>query len=162
VPTTSTQLGAQISYTPTGTAGANDWFEITGIQLEVGSVPTQFTRTGGTIQGELAACQRYYYRIQNDSSSSYANVGVAYTTGVAIMVVPLKSTMRVAPTAVDFSSLRLFDAVNAATTVTALTLDTGSPNVASIAVTASSLTVFRNYFLLANTTPSYVGFSAEL
>jgi len=34
--------------------------DYTAFQLELGSVPTSFSRAGGTIQGELAACQRYY------------------------------------------------------------------------------------------------------
>ena len=43
-----------------GTAGANDWIEFEQIQLEVGSIASSFSRSGGDIEGELAKCQRYY------------------------------------------------------------------------------------------------------
>jgi hypothetical protein len=61
---TATELATYFYFTPTGTAGTNDYFELTGVQVDVGTwtattAPT-FRRSGGTIQGELAACQRYF------------------------------------------------------------------------------------------------------
>ena len=73
VPTTATELAVSFAMTPTGTAGANDYFEVTGVQLELGSVATAFSRAQGTLQGELNACQRYYYRanIDGDFASAF-------------------------------------------------------------------------------------------
>jgi len=60
IPSDATELLIYHQYAASGTAGAADYFEITGVQLEIGSVVTDFSRAGGDIQGELAKCQRYY------------------------------------------------------------------------------------------------------
>jgi len=94
---TDTQIGLQVYSVPTGTAGANDWFEITGVQLEVGSVATPFKTYAGTIQGELAACQRYYQFIGGTTDSFPLFGGyIGAETYRFPMIFPVQ--MRVAPT----------------------------------------------------------------
>lgn len=96
-----TQMRLWFSYTPSGTAGANDYFEVTGVQIDLGtytasSAPT-FRRSGGTLAGELAACKRYYAKYSFTSGRNIT-VFAAYASGSAYgKLFDFQTEMRTAP-----------------------------------------------------------------
>jgi hypothetical protein len=163
---TANELAITFRYTPTGTAGANDYFEVTGVQLEVGSTATPFQTASGSIGGELALCQRYYVRFGGNSAYCAIGQGVASATTRANVQMPLPVTLRANPTAVDYStvSLQAYDgaAQNAATALVISGLV--GLNIVGLQVdVASGLTVGSVFRLLTNnSTSGYVGLSAEL
>jgi hypothetical protein len=83
-------------------AATNNYFQITGVQWEVGSFATDFQLSAGTIAGELAACQRYYFRV-NGGAAYYplTTGGFSNTTTTILAVTPFPSEMRIAPTALE-------------------------------------------------------------
>jgi len=105
VSSTATQLGLELNALWNGTAGAADYFEVTGVQLELGSVATTFSRAGGTIQGELAACQRYYYR---KTGTQPLGMGYAQSTILARSLLQHPVQMRTAPTMATNSGSNYF------------------------------------------------------
>jgi hypothetical protein len=92
IPSNATEIGLEMFADPTGTAGVNDYMEITGLQLEEGSVPTSFARAGGTVAGELAACQRYYY-----VSTMNKHLGASRDSGLAFFSKDFPVVMRSNP-----------------------------------------------------------------
>lgn len=137
--------------------------DLWGVQVEYGSYATPFQTATGTIQGELAACQRYYYRNTATSNYGWFGFGSGSSTLNVVGMIPFAVTMRIAPTAVDYSTLRVND-TSTAFTVTSVTIDQTSQNMAAVTfTTAGTLTVYRPYSISANnSTSAYVGFSSEI
>ena len=160
-----TELGVIFVNTPVGTAGAADYFEITGVQVEQGSTATTFSRAGGTIQGELAACQRYYFRTGGSNVYQYIGPGAAVSTTEGRALVNNPVTMRVAPTSVDYSTLAFYNlgggTITAATTIT---LAAAAPSINALIVNvASGLTINQSLYLITNNSSNgFLALNAEL
>jgi hypothetical protein len=140
--------------------------QIVGVQFEIASAATQFTRAGGTLQGELAACQRYYYRTSpNASGSPVTNTGGILTTTIGQVYVSLPVTMRNNPASMDYSAINWYNFGNNTEYNTGtFTLTAATPNLASVRYTHGSA-IFTTGQVGAFTSAgssSYLGFSAEL
>ena len=146
---------------PTGVTMTCDFW---GMQMEANSVATAFQTATGTIQGELAACQRYYYR-QTADGDLYQNFGfgmVTNTTTSARIQISNPVTMRAKPTSIDFATLRTAD-YGAGYAVSAITF--GETGIYSnwLTVTMAAGTAYRPVALGANNSnTAYIGVSAEL
>jgi hypothetical protein len=151
----------------TGSLGIqSNTFDVWGVQVEAGSVATPFTAATGTLQGELAACQRYYYRTR-PVSNAYGQVGtgMAYGPTTGAFSTPLPVAMRTTPSAVEFSSLTVMNSSNSYA-VSALTLDTNQTTTTNGVVNTTHAfgTITDDYHFLRgnNSTSAYIGFTAEL
>jgi hypothetical protein len=79
-------------------------FDIWGVQVEAGSVATAFQTATATIQGELAAAQRYYQRITPTASGQNYGVGfIGGGLGDANLLMEFPVEMRTRPTALEQS-----------------------------------------------------------
>jgi len=109
VPSTAKTLRVLVGAAGSQTIGVTTSF--TGVQLELGSTSTTFSRAGGTIQGELAACQRYYWQTGLRASRSFGVAQFVNTVdGLAFVALPV--TMRVNPSN-SVSAATDFEVINA-------------------------------------------------
>jgi hypothetical protein len=165
IASTATELGLLFQFNPTGTAGANDYYEVTGVQIDIGSVALPFRTYAATIQGELAAAQRYYFRTSNDSAFSRFASGSceSTTTGSVQLFMPVQ--MRVAPTAVEWSNLRTTDLANDYGAPSSVTINTflNTRNIAVFNVADTGWTAYRPLYLEANNNAAaHLAVTAEL
>jgi hypothetical protein len=132
----------------------------------MGYQTTTFSRAGGTISGELAACQRYYFRMDGagaaDSPKTVVGFSVATTT--SRIVIPLPVTLRVKPSSLDYNNMRL-DTGATTYTITGMGYNDISPTSVEVSATITSGpaagTAVR-FIPTSGSTTSYLGFNAEL
>jgi len=116
------EIAVRFNYSGVGTAGANDWFQVTGVQLEQGTIATPFERR--QYGQELALCQRYYQMSYDLGTAPGTSTTVGlYAFGVALNgstpgpgSIPFRVSMRATP------SIAYWDGAGNSTK-----LSTGSP-----------------------------------
>ena len=139
---------------------------VSAFQLEIGSTATAFSRAGGTIQGELALCQRYYQRFS--SANQYAIIvtgmfGQSSTGGQLNFLYPV--TMRTIPTSIDFSNLAWYGGGGGPTSISNVVINGSyiTSQAANLTVTSTGLTNGSYYAIIQSSTGSaYLGLNAEL
>jgi hypothetical protein len=157
----------------TGSLGIqNNTFDFWGVQLEAGQTATPFRRNANSIQGELAACQRYYYQMGPQVTGSgqlYVGFGLlqAPLTTVIVGRIQLPVKMRTTPSSVLWtgttSNYAIYTGSGAISGSPSIGGDRSSEDSIWISWPGSGFTSGAFYFLTANnTTAAYLGFSAEL
>jgi len=139
--------------------------EVTGFQIDIGSVALPYRTNGATIQGELAACQRYYFR--HTASAAYCpmlGIGAYDTTTNFNCTVIFPTSMRTGPTysSSGGSTLAVKGIAFKATSASALNNST-TPLNASVDFTVTGATAGDGGTLFSNNNAAaYLEFSAEL
>ena len=161
--TTINELAVQFTMIGTGTAGANDYFEVTGVQLEIASSASAYSPNAATQAAELAACMRYYE--VNSFASGTEGMAIGFvqnstTARYAFAVVPKRTTPTVAYTGT------LHVEINGGSTIAATGLANtkyGGASLCSFYLTvASGLTGGQACCLYASGSTVTISFDSEL
>jgi hypothetical protein len=147
---------------------ASNTLDLWGVQVEAGSIATPFQTATGTIQGELAACQRYFQALiptgtyqdflVGSAADSTAYYRYSYMFPVQMRTAP---TLGTSGTAGDYANLTSAGVATASST----------PALESVRVSGCSITVYsssvtKGYSATLRNTTSYptnwLTFSAEL
>ena len=158
-----TSAGSGIATIGSAIGIQNATIDFWGVQVEAGSTATAFQTATGTIQGELAACQRYYWRA---TAGDYVphGLGFAINTTTSVFNIQNPVPMRIAPTSVDYANVGVGLPGTGVYPITSLVIDRVTTNIALVQTAGSSgLTSNRPYVLQGVfSTTNFVGFNAEL
>jgi hypothetical protein len=128
--------------------------DIAQVQLEEGTVANDFRRNANSLQGELAACQRYFAALGPGA------VGRAISGTSAAVGLNFPVEMRAAPTMTFAGNMTMLEVGVQFVTVTAASLAVDSAKTGAIALLTASLMTAPNLMIIAS--PQNLFFSAEL
>ena len=166
---TSSALGANIyvcdSVLGSGVGNQAGTFDIWGVQVEAGSTATAFQTATGTIQGELAACQRYFIKFDNGASYSALCTGAYYSTTDSYADLQLPVAMRISPaltvSATDAITNQVAGSVRVSTVAPTIQTGSGNSTRVMLKVTTGADTAGRAVNVLVSQNRS-IELSAEL
>jgi phage gp37-like protein len=161
---TSVTANRAVGQTNLAAATSNYW-QLTGVQLEVGPVATPFEFK--PFGQELAECQRYYYRVVGGNAFRLAS-GHNTSTQNASFVINFPTTMRISPTALEQSGTAADYAVTHgnftvtnANSVPSYLQSTSNNGAINLGV-ASGLTTGQGSLFMTNNTNAFLAWSVEL
>lgn len=106
VPSSATQLCVQFNWTPTGTAGANDWVEFTNVSLTISPAATNYQAV--SYAEEMIRCQYFYQNVTGFTGIANGSTSIA-------AVLTLSPLMRVIPTLGSTGNLNIVNGVSSFT-----------------------------------------------
>ncbi len=130
VPAAATQLAVLLSFTPSGTAGADDSISINGVQLEIGPSASPFEHLDAQVVLEI--CQRYAWAISEPAAGVV--IGAGANTGAAAQLFYIATPVQLlkAPTVTAAAGAFKTNQVGTATATTIAPGATHTPNAISI------------------------------
>jgi hypothetical protein len=166
IPSGTTEIAVIINPSAfTGTGAANDYVDITDVQLEIGSLVTPYELQ--PIDYQLKQCERYCEVFHNRSGGLYSpfGMGIAYNTTNSFVQFTFKTQKRAVPTgsvsaASDFGFLTSGGGVLAASgfTFNYLTVNGASADVG----TTGLVTLMPAYLLSSNNNNARITFEKEI
>jgi len=165
VPSNAKSLKVTFGPTTNNTSGV--YYYVSQVQLELGSVATTFSRAGGTIAGELAACQRFYWKLAGSGNSSALPVtnGAYYNAATCYAIIRLPVTMRGAPS-LSSSTNTGFSvyALGAVKSTTSVSLGSATTDTAEFSFTTASIATAgaAAFIRFPANSVDYLEFNAEL
>jgi hypothetical protein len=142
-------------------SATNNYWQITGVQLEAGAVatPFEFEDYGTT----LRKCYRYYQRFIPNTNYGLYGFGTAPNSAAVYANMNYLTPLRTSPSALEYLNISAQDTQNAPIAISSMSIHQSTTNNCSLLAVVSGATQYRPYAIGSNnTTNSYIGVSAEL